>query len=309
MRGCAVINAAAILNAYCAHVYTLTLIRLIYLPYAANVRISRQFWASWMEGWNCKGLTSCKILIIHGHDLWTACSGDKTDELLILYSQTFMVIHLKKTQNCGNVRACSSIIRVFNCQRKERFPCKKQNQHEKNLCRKIWNWETIASHLEGSSPVPAGVSQVPRPSLALCSGARQPNQRRLGYRQEYWFHYSALTPPTYLTNVRAASHLLSLQGCCRHTRRAANRRNKKRREKARVLACPLTHTTPEMLTKTLYHTQSAAFTDTCHPSQLSHSVSRLYTLIPPSIFSSHVFPVCTRSVIPLPHTLLSVSCV
>lgn len=145
---------------------------------------------------------------------------------------------------------------MFNCQRKEKFPCKKQNQHEKNLCRKIWNWETIASHLEGSSPVPAGVSRVPRPSLALCSGARQPNQRRLGYRQEYWFHYSALTPPTYLTNGRAASHLLSLQGCCRHTRRAANRRNKKRREKARLLACPLTHTTPEMLTKTLYHSQT-----------------------------------------------------
>lgn len=73
----------------------------------------------------------------------------------------------------------------------------------------------LTSHLDSSSPVPVNVSWAPRLSLVLCSGARQQSQRRLGYRQEYWFHYSALTPPTYLTNIHAAFHLLSLQGCCR----------------------------------------------------------------------------------------------
>lgn len=143
---------------------------------------------------------------------------------------------------------------------------KKANQHEKKISEiekqspHIWN----APLLSPSAWVGFLVS--------LCSGTRQRNQRQLGYRQEYWFHYSALTPPTYLTNVRAASHLLSLQDCCRHTRWAANRRNKKRGEKARVLVCLLTHTTPEMLTKTLYHSHSHTHTERCvhrHLSSLS----------------------------------------
>lgn len=147
----------------------------------------------------------------------------------------------------------------------------------------------LTSHLDSSSPVPVNVSWAPRLSLVLCSGARQQSQRRLGYRQEYWFHYSALTPPTYLTNIHAAFHLLSLQGCCRC--KPEKQKEEGRRSCTCVLACLLTHTTPEMLTKTLSHTrtQRAAFTDTCHPSQLSHSVSLLHTLIPPSIFSSHAF--------------------
>lgn len=64
--------------------------------------------------------------------------------------------------------------------------------------------------------------------------------------------------------------------------KAEKQKEEGRRSRTCVLACLLTHATPEMLTMNLSRshtrTQRAAFTDTCHPSQLSHSVSLLHTL-------------------------------
>lgn len=146
------------------------------------------------------------------------------------------------------------------------------------------NLRNLTSHLDSSSPVGVNVSRAPRLSLVLCSGARQQSQGRLGYRQEYWFHYSALTPPTYLTNIHAAFHLLSLQDCCRRTHRAANRRNKKRRKDARVLCARMpAHT---------HHTWNAN-QDSLHPTHIESCIHRHLSSLSPLPFSlplSHPHP-------------------